>query len=107
MYGTVAQLRLKPGKLDEAMKMAEEWEREHGQKIDGFVQALIFQMDDNPNEVWMVDIFENRETYHANASRPEQDEWFQRMRSHLAEEPVWHDGEIIYTGSRTKPEPAV
>jgi quinol monooxygenase YgiN len=107
MYGTIAQMHLKPGSLGEVTRMSETWEREHGQNTDGFVGTHIFQMDANPDEVWLVAIFENREMYQANASRPEQDEWYQQMRAHLEEDPVWHDGEIIYSGSGSKPEPAV
>jgi quinol monooxygenase YgiN len=107
MYGTVAQMHLKPETLNDVIRMSETWEREHGQNIEGFVTNYVFQMDENPNEMWLIAIFEDREKYRANASRPEQDEWYQQMRAYLEEDPVWHDGEIVYAGSVTKSEPGI
>jgi len=43
----------------------------------------------------MVAVFQDRDSYYANAADPEQDRWYRRLRDHLAEDPVWEDGEII------------
>lgn len=107
MYGTVAQMKLKQGRMDEIQALTERWGQEHGPNAEGFVASYVFQMDSNQDECWLVAIFEDRETYISNANRPEQDDWYQQMREHLAEDPVWHDGEIIYSLLGARPEPTV
>lgn len=49
----------------------------------------------------MVVVFQDRESYFANANDPAQDEFFQRMMEMLDGEPVWHDGEIVYAGPKS------
>jgi quinol monooxygenase YgiN len=53
-------------------------------------------MDANPNELYLVAVFESKEAYESNANSPEQDARFREMMEMLAAEPEWHDGEIIY-----------
>ena len=68
-------------------------------KIPGFVSTTVYRMDRDPNEVYVVVAFKDKESYHANARDPKQDERFRRMRELLAEDPEWHDGEIIASKS--------
>jgi quinol monooxygenase YgiN len=91
MYGTIARLQVKPGELDLLRQMAEQDERQP----EGEIGFYVYQMDSDPNEVWLVALFESREAYHANAQSPEQNQQFQQMMQHLVAEPEWHDGEII------------
>ncbi len=92
MYGTIAKLRVKPGKLD-AMKshMASVASRPGL----GFVSGYVYQMDANPNELYLVVMFESKETYQANADRPETNADFEKMMQFLVAEPEWHDGEVV------------
>jgi hypothetical protein len=39
-------------------------------------------------------MFADKATYDANSSNPQQHEWFQKLRSHLAEDPEWFDGTV-------------
>lgn len=41
-------------------------------------------------------VFEDKESYVANANSPEQDARYRRMAELFAGEPEWHDGEIVY-----------
>jgi quinol monooxygenase YgiN len=107
MFGTVARMRPKAGHIDELMKMNDEWEREHAPNIDGFVASYVMQIERNPEELFLVAIFEDREAYFANANRPEQDRWFQKVREHLESDPTWEDGEVIYSMIGSRPEPTV
>lgn len=95
MYGTIARLRIEPG----AVESVREWARMEGQPPDGFVASYAFQMDGDPNEVWAVAVFRDRESYHANADSPEMDASYRKLRAFLTEDPEWHDGEIIYPAS--------
>ncbi len=96
MYGTVARMRMKSG--SEA-QLQEEMTRYDSLKIPGFVSTTTYRMDRDPNEVYVVVAFTDKESYHANARDPKQDERFRRMRELLAEDPEWHDGEIIASNS--------
>lgn len=93
MYGTVARLRVKPGGLDELKA----WSPDGSERDRGAVAVYAFQMDDDPNEVYMVAVFESKEAYVANAESPEQDERYREMLQWLEGAPEWHDGEIVYS----------
>jgi hypothetical protein len=92
MYGTVAKLRVKPGGLDKLKN----WSPEEDDGARGAVAVYAFQMDDDPNEVYTIALFENKEAYVANADSPEQDKRYRKMLQWLEGEPEWHDGEIVY-----------
>ena len=91
MYGTIAKLMVKKGALDEIRKM------EMGRKPDGMMGSLVFQSDRNADEMWLIAIFRDKESYFANADSPEQDAEFQRLRAMLTADPEWHDGEIVFS----------
>ena len=95
MYGTIAKLKAKPGAVDELRKMTD------GRKIPGYIASYAYQSDDNPNELWLVAIFKDKETYVANADSPEQDQYYQMMRQKLSADPEWHDGEIVFADNAT------
>ncbi len=59
------------------------------------MQGYIFRLDRDPQDMILVAVFESKESYEANASDPEQDRWYQELRSHLESEPQWNDGEIF------------
>jgi heme-degrading monooxygenase HmoA len=90
MYGTIAKLKTKDGAVDE-IRMLETMRRPVG-----YMGTFVFQSDEDPHEVWMVAIFDSRESYGENARSPEQDEEFRELRKNLTEEPEWHDGEIVF-----------
>jgi hypothetical protein len=39
-------------------------------------------------------VFDTTENYNANSNDPETDAWFQQLRSHLAADPEWFDGNL-------------
>jgi quinol monooxygenase YgiN len=92
MYGTVAKIKVKPG----AIENLDAWAPEQEMEDRGAVAVYAFQTDDDPNEVYMVAIFESKEAYFANAESPEQNERYQKMLQWLEGEPEWHDGQIVY-----------
>lgn len=91
MYGTVARLQIKPGALDALREMSDVDTRP-----EGAIAEYIYQMDDDPNELFMVVLFEDKESYHANAQSEEQHERFMQMQQWLTAEPEWHDGEVVH-----------
>jgi hypothetical protein len=44
----------------------------------------------------MAVVFENKESYFANANSPEQHQRFLQMMSVLESEPEWHDGNVVF-----------
>ena len=90
MYGTIAKLNAKPGAVEELSKM------ENGRHPAGYIGSYVFKSDKEPNELWLVAIFENKATYVANAGSPEQDKEFRSLMQFLKSEPEWHDGEIVF-----------
>ncbi len=92
MYGTVARLRLKPGMEQRMQALSDE---QTAAAMAGFVGNYVYRMDNDPNEFYLVVVFDSKESYVANAQSPEQNERFQQMMELMAAEPEWHDGEIV------------
>jgi len=92
MYGTIAKMRVKPGKEMELHKTLDIEDRD----TPGFLFAHVYRMDDDPQVLWLVVAFDSRESYRANAESPEQHKEYEAYRALLDEEPEWHDGEILF-----------
>jgi quinol monooxygenase YgiN len=97
MYGTIGQARVKDGKLADALALEETWARERGPQVPGAIAGYLFQSDADPNLITIVAIFRDRDTYHANAADPGQDAWYQQLRSLLASDTTWNDGEVVFS----------
>ena len=92
MYGTIAHFRVKPGVKDEFIKTMDSF----GEAvIAGWVADYYFQMDNDPDEFYLVAIFQDKEAYQANADSHEQHERYLAFRSFLTDDPEWHDGFIL------------
>jgi quinol monooxygenase YgiN len=90
MYGTVARLKAKPGAV-EALR-----ETLDNQQQSADLQAFyVYQTDADPYELYLAVVFESREAYFKNADSPEQHKRYLQIRELLADEPEWHDGEIV------------
>lgn len=89
MYGTIARIKAKPEILD-AMN---EYET---RRPPGFIRTMVFQMDSDPSEFRMVVLFKDKESYHANANSPEQAKEYEQLSAMFLEEPVWHDGTVVF-----------
>jgi quinol monooxygenase YgiN len=89
MYGTIAKMKLKPG-MEQAFK-------EFGERASspGLVFDYVFKLDSGNNEYFLVAGFTDKEAYTKNANSPEQHKRYEEYRALLAEEPEWHDGEIV------------
>ena len=93
MFGTVARMRVKPGKLEELkMLMAQDEPRD----VDGYLYSVAYRSSSDPQEVWMAAVFRDRESYVANAEAPSQSEMYARMRALLESDPEWHDGDVLF-----------
>ena len=93
MYGTVARMKVKPGKDDAFRAFGE---RVAGNPPPGMVFDVIYKLDDAPNEYMLVVGFADKEAYVANSKSPEQKKDYEEYRALLAADPEWHDGEIVF-----------
>ena len=91
MYGTVARMKVKPGELEQLQKVLS------SDQADGQIAVYAYQLDNDPNELIISVVFRDKKSYMANADDPKTDEWYQKVRAHLDEDPEWNDGEIIYS----------
>ena len=90
MYGTIARVKIDPSKIEELKALGDSMGTAPGQ-----VARYVYQMDADPNELFLVAVFESREAYWANAHSPEQYERFMQMRALFLEDPQWLDGAIV------------
>lgn len=94
MYGTVARMKVKPGKIDDMLKASVNQVNERRPK--GYLGEIIYKLDENPNEIVLCVFFDSKESYHANANDPAQDKDYKGMRELLEADPDWNDGEVIH-----------
>ena len=95
MYGTIANVRVKVGHEDRIKRLMQQWNTERKPKVKGALPGYVFQLERDPQDWIMVALFQDKESYVANANDPEQDRWFRQMMEHLEGEPQWHDGEAF------------
>lgn len=95
MYGTIARIRIQPGRESDLMRLTEQYE---DLAVPGHLHSFVYKLDGTPDEYMLVAVFDGRANYRANAESPAQHERYLAMRELLAAEPEWHDGEIIYQG---------
>ena|SRR5438093_9949717 len=97
MFGSVFRVKVKPGSYDKLQEVIASWNRDRAPKAVGTQGSYALHSKDDPNEMWVMAIFDTEENYYKNANDPDQDAWFQKMRANLESDPEWHDGEITKT----------
>ena len=93
MYGTIARFHVKPGMAEQFLAFVQRESTED----PGQVAEYFYRLDTDPNTYYMVVVFESKAAYVANAQRPETNARYTRGLEHLASEPEWHDGEVVFT----------
>lgn len=93
MYGTIARVKIDPAKIDELKAVGDSMATAPGQ-----IARYVYQTDADPGVLFLVAVFDSKESYWANAQSPGQHERFLRLRALLLEDPEWHDGEIVSAG---------
>lgn len=97
MYGTVARLKVKPGMQAEVAAWGRNWAATRKAIVPGAVGGYIYQMDSDPDAMILVAVFADKQSYHANAQDPGEEKEYQRLRALLTEDPIWGDGDIVWT----------
>jgi steroid delta-isomerase-like uncharacterized protein len=99
MFGSIFRLRPKPGREQEVVALHEEWGRDRALRVKGVRAGHLFHPLDRPGELVGVAVFADRDTYTANANDPEHDAWYRRLRGLLEADPIWEDGDVLYSGT--------
>ncbi len=96
MFGSVFHMTPRPGHEQQLQAQFERWNKERAPKVKGYVETLGLRKVDGSGQLIGVAVFASREDYERNAQDPEQDAWYRELRSHLTEDPMWEDGEVVY-----------
>ena len=91
-------MKVKGGQEQRVIDIFKEWERERKPKVKGAIAGLLLKPDKRPGELIGAGVFEDKASFMANASDPEQDRWYRRLRELLEADPEWEDGEYVTTG---------
>ena len=97
MYGTIARLKVKPDRVEALQRLTASYD---DLQVPGFVGTHVYRMDADETEYYLVVMFQDRDTYRKNAADPAQDQRYREMRELLAEDPNWHDGEVVWSSAR-------
>jgi hypothetical protein len=103
MYGTLARYRPLPGQERAVQEYGRRWLRDRAPAVPGFVAVYVLTPKDRPGELIALTLFASKASYHQNAADPDEDRWYRQLRVLLAEEPTWHDGEIVALEPATVP----
>ena len=95
MYGTIGIFKINSGSEAAATDHFNSWWRDRAPKVKGAVAGSIHVNAANPSEFILSVVFDSKESYDANASDPEQDRWYQALRSYLSADPRWMDGDVL------------
>lgn len=94
MFGTIARFRLKPGTEEKMLQLLRDFE---SAEVHGYAGQYVYRSEGDRDEYYLVALFRDRQSYMANANSPEQDRRYRQLAELFAEEPEWHDGEIVYS----------
>ena len=91
MYGTIMRAKVKAGRraeYEELMRQIVPSAEAYGHGLHSYEVAW---EDRNPDRIVMIIHFKDRESYLANANRPETDNDYRRQLEYLDGEPEWID----------------
>lgn len=97
MWGTIARMRVREGVPDEYL--LGQVRALNTDRMKGWKVTTIYRSDVDPRELWMVAMFEDKESYRANAESAAQHSVFLTLRACLDEDPEWHDVDELVTFS--------
>jgi hypothetical protein len=95
MFGTIYNMRPKPGQEQAVAELHRRWERERRPKVNGMVAAYAFKPRRNLDQLMGVVVFDCEAHYYQNADDPEQDRWYRQLRELLEADPEWIDGDVL------------
>ena len=91
MYGTIFNLNVKSGHKEKLIELMKNQTR----NPEGMLAWFLMNPDDDDEDLIGVAVFENKDAHLANATNPDQHEYFVAIMEHLNSEPTWTDGEYV------------
>ncbi len=91
---TFFKMKAKPGERQLVIDLFDRWFRERRPVAGGFYRADLSSNINDPDEFMAAACFADKKTYDANSNDPEQNAWFDELRSHLVADPEWFDGTL-------------
>ena len=99
MWGTIARMKVRPDVPEEYL--VAQMRALNTDRMAGWVNTAFYRSDDDPRELWIVAMFEDKESYRANAESSAQHSVYLTLRASLEADPEWHDvDEIMSIGAR-------
>jgi len=95
MYGTIAKLIVKTGKIGELINHMNVETR----NLIGALDIFMYQTDEDASTVYLAVVFSDKKAYIKNSERPESNVQYEKMMEYLVSEPEWHDGQVIFNRS--------
>ena len=92
MYGTIARIKIRKDKLREFFALGKEWDNRERRRVFGYIGSEIMWEDEEQGRACLVVHFTSKDSYMTNANSPEQDAFYQRLRTCLESDPEWIDG---------------
>ena len=89
MYGTIFNLKVKPGHEQDLLEIMD------GNTPEGGVAWFLMKPDDDNADLIGVVVFESKEAHINNANDPKQADFFGKIMDHLKSEPTWTDGSYV------------
>ena len=91
---TQFRFKAKPGQRQAVIDNFQRWDQERKGKAKGFLRGILTSNLKDPDEFMAGVMFDTTENYNANSDDPETNAWFQELRSLLAADPDWFDGNL-------------
>jgi quinol monooxygenase YgiN len=88
------KMRSKPGERQKVIDHFDLWLRDRRPGVGGFIRLVLCSKADDPDEFMAYAMFADKQTYDANSNSPEQNDWYEKLRSHLVADPEWFDGTV-------------
>jgi len=91
MYGTIFNLNVKTDHKEKLIELM----KNQARNPEGMLAWFLMHPDDDDEDLIGVAVFENKDAHLANATNPDQHEYFVAIMEHLNSEPTWTDGEYV------------
>lgn len=92
---TFWKMKVKPGQADALTAMMSDPAVEADMRSRGWEMDVTGVSKNDPNEIWGCVTWDTSERYYANAESSEQNAIYEKMRALLAEDPEWHDCDVL------------
>ena len=93
MWGRIGRMRVRPDVPEEYLRG--QMRAFNTDRMLGWLSTAFYRSDDDPRELWLVAMFEDKESYRANAESSAQHAMYLTLRACMEDDPEWHDVDEI------------